>query len=332
MLTRSISRLFTLAYVPFGPAFDPVTKRGEYLYGLARALRPHLPANTILTRFDLPWERTGEAPGSGVARIRKSRDDIQPPATVVVDIQPPPEKILSAMKSKTRYNIRLAAKKGVEVTEGTAGDVDAWYELYRQTGARDGIAIHAKTYYADLLSRPHSYPGRSPIVKLLMARADGELLAGNIVVFWKDNAAYLYGASSNERRNLMPTYALQWEAIRQARDAGCRTYDLYGIPPQADPSHPMFGLYQFKTGFSDRVLERWGTWDAAYLPARAAVYALAERARMFFFRSLKKRRIRGARVSAAASADAGRSEGGAGEGASPEAASADAGTGKDGGG
>ena len=230
---------------------------------------------------------------------------------MVVDIEPPPEKILSTMKSKTRYNIRLSSKKGVEVTEGTAADMDAWYELYRQTGARDGIAIHAKSYYVDLLAHPRCYAGKSPVVRLLLARAGGELLAGNIVIFWKTSAVYLYGASSGQKRNLMPTYALQWEAIRQAREAGCLSYDLYGIPPKADPSHPMFGLYQFKTGFSDRVLERWGTWDVTFLPARAAGYACAERARMLFFRSLKKRRIRSARVSAAASPGSGAAPGAA---------------------
>ena len=73
---------------------------------------------------------------------------------------------------------------------------------------------------------------------------------------------YLTGASSGEQRNLMPTYALQWAAMRMAKAAGCETYDLYGCPPAADESHPMFGLFQFKTGFSPSVTERWGTWDA----------------------------------------------------------------------
>jgi lipid II:glycine glycyltransferase (peptidoglycan interpeptide bridge formation enzyme) len=101
------------------------------------------------------------------------------------------------------------------------------------------------------------------VVKLLLARAGSEVLAGNIVIFWKKSAVYLTGASSGGKRNLMPTYALQWAAMRMAKDAGCETYDLYGCPPAADESHPMFGLYQFKTGFSPAVTVRWGTWDAA---------------------------------------------------------------------
>ena len=121
-------------------------------------------------------------------------------------------------------------------------------------------------------------------MKLLLARHEGDLLAGNIVAFWKTRAAYLYGASSGMKRNLMPTYALQWEAIRMAREAGCTSYDLYGVPPQPDPGHPMFGLYQFKTGFSDRVLQRWGTWDAPFRPLLYASYRAAEAARMFYYR------------------------------------------------
>jgi lipid II:glycine glycyltransferase (peptidoglycan interpeptide bridge formation enzyme) len=86
----------------------------------------------------------------------------------------------------------------------------------------------------------------------------------------------------------MPTYALQWEAIRRAHAAGCRTYDLYGVPPRPDPGHPMFGLYQFKTGFSDTVLERWGTWDVSFRPVLCALYCAAEAARMLYYRRVKK--------------------------------------------
>jgi lipid II:glycine glycyltransferase (peptidoglycan interpeptide bridge formation enzyme) len=295
VLSRRISHFFTLAYMPFGPSVDPQSGRGELLSRLAAALRPHLPRNTLLARFDLPWEKGGEEPNASARGVSKSRDDIQPAATIIVDLTPSLEGILSAMKPKTRYNVRLAAKRGVQVSEASEADVDSWYGLYRETSTRDGIAIHSKGYYTDLLRLPGTYSGVSPVVKLLLARSGGELLAGNIVLFWKTSAVYLTGASSNVKRNLMPTYALQWEAIRMAKEAGCTSYDLYGVPPRADPDHPMYGLYQFKTGFADGLFERWGTWDVSYLPARAAVYTAAERVRMFFFRTLRKRRLRRSR-------------------------------------
>jgi lipid II:glycine glycyltransferase (peptidoglycan interpeptide bridge formation enzyme) len=290
VLTRSLPGSFVLAYVPFGPSFDPGTGRAELLLALAQALRPSLPDGTLLVRFDLPWPKSGEAPaGRGMLRVVKSRHDMQPASTVVVDITPSPEQILASMKSKTRYNIRLAAKKGVVVEEGGSADLDRWYTLYRETSARDRIAIHSREYYRGLLDAARVYAGVKPFVGLLLARHDGDLLAGNIVAFWRERAAYLYGASSGEKRNLMPTYALQWDAICRARDAGCRSYDLFGVPSLPDPGQPMYGLYQFKTGFHDDVLRRWGTWDVPLRPLAYAAYGAVENARMIYYRTLKKR-------------------------------------------
>jgi lipid II:glycine glycyltransferase (peptidoglycan interpeptide bridge formation enzyme) len=290
VLTRRLVRLFSIAYVPFGPVMDPGSGRGDFLSSLARAVRPHLPSNTLFLRFDLPWNRTGEAPRvQGRQAVAKSAADMQPASTVVVDIQPQLEQILGSMKSKTRYNVRLASKKGVRVEEGGPADFDAWYALYQETAARDRIAIHSRGYYRDLLQGSQRYPGARPAVKLLLARHEGDLLAGNIVTFWKSRAAYLYGASSGEKRNLMPTYALQWEAIRLARESGCTSYDLFGVPPKPDPDHPMYGLYQFKTGFSECVQERWGTWDAPYRRGLFFFYRIAEGLRMLYYRNIRKR-------------------------------------------
>jgi lipid II:glycine glycyltransferase (peptidoglycan interpeptide bridge formation enzyme) len=290
VLTRRIAHLFTIAYVPFGPVFDPGVGRGSFLAGLARSLAPHLPRGTFLLRFDLSWRKIGERPdGPG---MRKATDDIQPPATVIVDLRPAEDGILAAMKPKTRYNVRLAEKRGVTVAEGTAADLARWYDLYRETSDRDRIAIHSLPYYRGLFETAagrEAAGSRAPRVKLLLARSGSELLAGNIVIFWRKCAVYLTGASSSARRNLMPTYALQWAAMRMAKAAGCETYDLYGCPPAADESHPMFGLYQFKTGFSPVVTLRWGTWDASLIPAVYAAYAAAERLRLWWYRVARKR-------------------------------------------
>jgi lipid II:glycine glycyltransferase (peptidoglycan interpeptide bridge formation enzyme) len=290
VLTRRIARVFRIAYVPFGPAFDPGAGRGAFLGALASSLAPHLAHGTFLLRFDLPWRKEGEPPRA--PGLRKASDDIQPPATVIVDLRPAEDEILASMKPKTRYHVRLAETRGVTVETGTAADMDRWYELYRETSARDRIAIHSLSYYKGLFETAAGLAaagGAAPTVRLLLARAGGEILAGNIVIFWKRSAVYLTGASSGAQRNLMPTYALQWAAMRMAKAAGCESYDLYGCPPAADESHPMFGLYQFKTGFSPAVTERWGTWDAPLsLPVYRA-YATAERLRMWWYRVAQKR-------------------------------------------
>ncbi|HET6452396.1 MAG TPA: peptidoglycan bridge formation glycyltransferase FemA/FemB family protein [Spirochaetia bacterium] len=297
VLVRRLAGRFPIAYVPFGPVHDPGAGRGGTLALIARAVRESLPKGTLFLRFDLPWARDGESPAG--PRLRKCRSDMQPASTVVVDISVSAEQVLAAMKPKTRYNIRLAGKKGVTVVEGTPADVPSWYALYQETARRDRIGIHSRAYYQGLLQSAAGYSGEAPCVQLLLARHEGELLAGNIVAYWKDRAAYLYGASSGAKRNLMPTYALQWEAITRAQARGCRTYDLFGVPPRPDPGHPMFGLYQFKTGFSEQVRERWGTWDAVYRPGLRALFGAAEAARMFYYRGLKKRMGRGGTPAAA---------------------------------
>ncbi len=290
VLTRSLARRFTIAYVPFGPMRDPGPDRWAMLRLTAQALRPHLPAGTLALRFDLPWPRCGDGPAPGLAPgIVKARYDVQPAATVVVDIARPLEAVMAAMKPKTRYNIRRATRKGVTVTQAGPLDFDPWYELYRETARRDRIGIHAPAYYRDLLAAPKAYAGVRPDIRLLLARHEGALLAGNIVAFWREQAVYLYGASSGEQRNLMPTYALQWEAIRMAREEGCTSYDLFGVPPRPDPVHPLYGLFQFKTGFGDAVLERWGTWDVPLNGASYGAWRAAEGLRMFYYRNLKKR-------------------------------------------
>ncbi len=290
VLSRELAAGLTIAYVPFGPTHDPGPDRGAMLSGLAQALRPHLPRLLFALRFDLPWARCGDAPISpGAPRPVKAPHDMQPASTVIVDIAPGLDAVLAGMKSKTRYNIRLAAKKGVTVEQGNSDDLEAWYAMYQETSRRDRIGIHSRAYYGDLLEAGRAYAGARPDVRLLLARHERGLLAGNIVAFWKQKSAYLYGASSNEKRNLMPTYALQWAAIRLAREAGCTTYDLFGVPPVADPRHPMFGLYQFKTGFSESIVQRWGTWDVPCRVLPYAGYRVAEAMRMYYYRRLKKR-------------------------------------------
>jgi len=294
VLTRRLFRFLTIAYVPFGPNHDPACQRGSFLSALASGLRHHLPGSTLFLRYDLPWEKKGEPPleTHGALKVRKSPSDIQPPNTVVVDISGPLDGVLASMKAKTRYNVRLSEKKGVTVREEGEDGFGPWYAMYQETSRRDRISIHSPSYYRGLFTDGRLYPGARPTVTLLTARHEGDLLAGNICIFWKRRGVYLTGASSNAKRNLMPTYALQWEAIQRAKGAGCTEYDLYGIPPKPDPDEPMFGLYQFKTGFSERILERWGTWDVAYRPVLFALYRAAEEMRLSWFRSVRKRRRR----------------------------------------
>jgi lipid II:glycine glycyltransferase (peptidoglycan interpeptide bridge formation enzyme) len=191
------------------------------------------------------------------------------------------------MKNKWRYNIGLAGKKGVAVRRAGPEELPSFYALYRETARRDGIAIHGSGYY-EVLFEEGTKPEYGVDIRLYLASHEGEDIAGIITLFRKDEAVYLYGASANHKRNLMAPYALQWQAMRDAKAAGCVFYDLYGIPPDEDPSHPMAGLYRFKTGFGGMIVHRPGCWDYAYKPAVTALYRAAEAARKKL-RDIKKR-------------------------------------------
>ena len=148
------------------------------------------------------------------------------------------------MKPKPRYNIRLSERKGVKVRQIQDCEIDLWYQLYTETTHRNRIRLHDRDYFTTLLEANRETPDNTD-VQLLLAEHDSAPLAAMMLTFSNGRATYLYGASSSQNRHLMGTYALQWEAIRRAKKRGCREYDLFGIAPNADSSHPMHGLYRW---------------------------------------------------------------------------------------
>jgi len=304
VLSRTIAAGRALAYVPHGPdsrrrgGVDATVGRqpaeADFLKALAAEIGRMLKVD--LVRYDLPEPQlTGEIAqdresfGVRFSGLRKSVVDVQPPSTVIVDLAPADGTILAAMKPKTRYNALLAERKGVEVAQSTMDELAAWYKLYRETAQRDRIAIHSFEYYRSLFELAETFDGATPDVRLYMARHDGDNLAGIITARVGAVATYLYGASSNEKRNLMPAYALQWRAMRDARAAGATAYDLFGIPPSDDPAHSMAGLYRFKTGFGGKIVHRPGCWDVPIRRLAYTVYRAAESARFFYFHRFLKR-------------------------------------------
>jgi lipid II:glycine glycyltransferase (peptidoglycan interpeptide bridge formation enzyme) len=290
------------AYVPWGPELPPPSgpppqaeAAGEYrtaaLEELAPALGKALPPDTAFIRFDLPWPSADADVSRNNPRLfgktlRRAAADVQPPDTVIVDLSGSEQELLARMKSKWRYNIGLAEKKAVKVRQGGPEELPSFYRLYRETAGRDGIAIHGMGYYQTLFELA---AGGEEGVRLYLASHDGEDIAGIITLFRKEEAVYLYGASANHKRSLMAPYALQWQAIRDAKAAGCAFYDLYGIPPNDDPDHPMAGLFRFKTGFGGTIIHRPGSWDYARKPVVTALYHALEAGRKKL-RDLKKRR------------------------------------------
>lgn len=320
LLERRISAGFSLVYAPH--PFDTARQTVQscwselkdeltgYLKGGVKGARRQ---RGICLRFDLPWElgsvETSELPDLwGLQGLKKAVADIQPPSTVILPVEESEEKQLAAMKSKTRYNIRLAGRKGVVTRLEKPEFIDTWYDLYRETAARDRISIHSREYYRGLFTaatdsggNPESPAagkapgagngGKAPRLHIISARHEDDLLAALIVAVYGSRATYLYGASSDRKRNLMASYAAQQAAISLAREEGCSSYDLFGIPPADDPRHPMHGLYRFKTGFGGRIIHRAGAWDLPLSPTIYPLYRQAELLRHFYYKRLKKHKV-----------------------------------------
>ncbi|MFO7849883.1 MAG: peptidoglycan bridge formation glycyltransferase FemA/FemB family protein [Spirochaetia bacterium] len=289
VLMRRTGRGESYAYVPWPEyGYQEPEARGQLLEESAKSLAPLLPAECVFIRFDLAWETPYEAGedsadfntgdgrppqrlrelrmnfGTKEKNLRKAPTDIQPADTLVLDTEKNERELLGEMKPKTRYNIRLSQRRGVVVKDEPIDKLEQWYRIYRETAERKGFTLHDYRNFEELLKEEALHGSRYRAkVHLLMAE-DGEdhtPLAGIILLRIGTYAMYLYGASRREGKNLMPSYGLQWEAIKLAKACGCSTYDLFGIPPTPQISHPMHGLYRFKRGFGGRIEHRQGCWD-----------------------------------------------------------------------
>ncbi len=291
----------------------PETQTIEFVHllsELAAALKPELPKNTIAIRFDpdvifsTPEDRDLFNYGMKTVayadriKLKKNSVDIQPPDSTLIDLTGTEDEILEKMHSKWRYNIRLSERKGVTVKRYLGNDInlseklDKFYELTKITNARDGNASHAKAYYLDLIksSAEEISKGRDvPVISLYIAEHEGEEIASIMTLFSHDEAIYLYGASSNNKRNLMPNHLLQWTAMKDAKAYGSKYYDMYGMPPEGkDENHPMHGLYMFKANFGGKNIHRTGSWDVPLKPVYR-LYSTAEKLRAFWHKKIIKK-------------------------------------------
>jgi peptidoglycan pentaglycine glycine transferase (the first glycine) len=215
-----------------------------------------------------------------------SSDQIQFRNTVLIDLTPPEEEMLARMKQKTRYNIRLADRKGVSLRIGTLDDLPMLYRMYAETSVRDGFVIRDDEYYqtvwnlfmgnalslvSNLQSPLTNY--QLPFAEFLIAEVNNEPLAAILVFYFAGRAYYVYGMSRNAHREKMPSYLLQWEAIKRAKALGCSVYDLWGAPEVFDERDSMWGVYRFKEGLGGKVVRTLGAWDFAPSPLWYKMYS-----------------------------------------------------------
>ena len=271
VLYRRFPLGFTLAYIPKGP----IGQAWGELWPEVDAICRQKKAILLKIEPDL-WESSNQ---SGISIFpsgyKFSPHTIQPPRTLVVNLLGDEEQILGRMKQKTRYNIRLAQKKGVVVSPWS--DIERFHQLMQVTGARDKFAVHSLEYY----QRAYELFYSKGHCELLLAEYNHQPLAALMVFAHRQRAWYFYGASANEERERMPTYLLQWEAMRWARAHGCSEYDLWGVPDADEDileanftksAEGLWGVYRFKRGFGGELRRAPGAWDRVYQPVLYAFY------------------------------------------------------------
>ena len=273
--------------VPRGPALKQVTVQSMApLLDAARTLG--LEHRSIGIRVE-PNVSVADAQYSDMLTslgLHPSHPPSQPRSSWILDLGKDEDALLAEMKQKTRYNIRLAARKGVEVHEAGLGDLDAFYTLYQQTAKRDDFFIHAKPLYHTMFSLYE----QTRSFCLLFARYRGQLIGAVTLLRMGATCWYLHGASSNEHRNLMAPYLLQWKAIERAKRWGCSLYDFRAVPDLLREDQDMFGVYRFKEGFGGRQFTTLDTYATAYQPGLFGLWQAYYSGR-FALQALNRRRL-----------------------------------------
>ena len=206
-----------------------------------------------------------------------SQDQIQFRNTVLIDLAPSEDELLANMKQKTRYNLRLAQKKGVTVRIGSLDDLALLYRMYAETSVRDNFLIREEGYYQtvwhNFMSNPHSSGSLQPFSEPLIAEVDGQAVAAVSLFYFAGQAIYLFGMSRDEHREKMPNHLLQWEAMRRAKALGCKVYNLWGAPNEFTENDDLWGVFRFKEGLGGTVLRTIGAWDYTPNPLLYKLYA-----------------------------------------------------------
>jgi len=314
VLSRRLPGLpFEFFYSPRGPVVD-WTRPGDELAlilkafatTIRKAARKH---RAVVLKCDPALPADNETAGLAlrVAGFRAGTaamgfEGVQPRFIYEVDIRPSPDEILASFSAKHRYNVRLAARKGVQVRLASdLQDMLAFYTILEETASRDRFAIRARSYYEAIWQEVVA-PGGA---QLFLAEHEGDLLAGALVFTLGKRAWYVYGASSSKKRNLMPNYAVHWHAMLWLRERGFEVYDMRGISGDLSPDNPLYGLYRFKKGFSGHIVEYAGEFD---LPLIGPLY-LATKIAIPAYRALRHRAGRPGPGSAGEDAGAARKPG-----------------------
>ena len=269
VLVKNYPLGFKFAYLPKGPV-------GTNWNALWPSIHKFCQQNRVFNLRVEPdlWENDDTQFDDQLMGFQRSTP-IQPARTLLIELGKSEDELLARMKQKTRYNIRLANKKGVKIRRSK--NIDRFFAIMKVTGQRDEFGIHGRDYYQYAFNEF----SKKNACELLIASYQKKPLAGIMVFSQGKRAWYLYGASTDDERDRMPTYLLQWEAIRWAKDKGCAEYDLWGVPDEEEQvleerflsrADGLWGVYRFKRGFGGKLVRAIGAWDYVYLPFRYKLF------------------------------------------------------------
>ncbi|MBI5654119.1 peptidoglycan bridge formation glycyltransferase FemA/FemB family protein [Candidatus Uhrbacteria bacterium] len=263
-------------YAPRGPVFSSKInpeKRPDLMLSLCEGLLmvKDLKKQALFWRFE-PVSELSNPEGLVPLSFRRSKAG-DPTSTIILDLDKSEDNLLKDMHEKTRYNIRLAAKRGVTVRLAKdARDVEAFLDLAEETSRRDGFVQYPRQHLKDTYSVMHA----NGQAEIRLAELQGKVLCANMELSFGDTVTYLHGASSSENRNVMAPFALHWVAIQEARRRGFKLYDFWGANPLSKAMYyykPSWdGVTRFKRGWGGRQFDLVGTWD---LPFNVFLYRLA---------------------------------------------------------
>lgn len=206
--------------------------------------------------------------------------------TFELDLTKSEEELLTLQSSKTRYNLNLAKKKGVQIVEDTtAGGLEDYLQILAETTKRQGFYAHTPDYFRQLFDALKD----SQMMHIFKAVYEGQILVVWIVFVFNGVLYYPYGASSTAHREVMASNLMMWEVIRFGQSQGCRSFDMWGsLGPDPDPNSPWFGFHRFKKGYGGELVEFIGTFDLVHDYPAYKIYTLAEDWRWKFLRFKKK--------------------------------------------
>ena len=260
----------SIMYAPRGPVCDIYNEEviADLIKGAKELAKKH---HAFILRID-PDVKNSDSEFKELAKklgftvkdnIKKFSDGIQPRYVFRLDIKDrEEEELMKSFHEKTRYNIRLAGRKGVTIKEGTREDVKIFHEIMKETGKRDAFGIRPLSYFENM----YDNLAKTDNLKLLLAYYEDKPIAGVIEILYGNKAWYLYGASSNQYRNVMPNYLLQWQMIKNGMETNREIYDFRGVEEFEDETKLEYGVYKFKKGFNGEFIEFIGEIQMVYHP------------------------------------------------------------------